>query len=57
MIPDSTLSNWKKKDISKIIGSDSISSNDVTVLKEIAESKKLLLWNEARSADQQIINH
>jgi putative transposase len=41
-IPSSTLSNWKRKDISRIIGCDSLSGNDVLVLKEIAISKKLL---------------
>jgi len=41
-IPRSTLSNWKRKDISRIIGCDSLSGNDVLVLKEIAKSKKLL---------------
>ena len=41
-IPRSTLSNWKRKDISRIIGCDSLSGNDVSVLKEIAKSKKLL---------------
>jgi putative transposase len=41
-IPRSTLSNWKRKDISRIIGCDSLSVNDVSVLKEIAKSKKLL---------------
>ena len=46
-IPESTLSNWKKKDISKIIGCDSISTSDATVLKEIARSKKLLLAAKA----------
>jgi hypothetical protein len=46
-IPNSTLSNWKKKDISKIIGCDSISGNDVLLLKEIAKSKRLLLAAKA----------
>ena len=41
-IPSSTLSNWKRKDISRIIGCDSLSGNDILVLKEIAKSKKLL---------------
>ena len=41
-IPSSSLSNWKRKDISRIIGCDSLSVNDVLVLKEIAKSKKLL---------------
>jgi transposase InsO family protein len=41
-IPRSTLSNWKRKDISRIIGCDSLSGNDVSVLKEIAKCKKLL---------------
>ena len=40
--PRSTLSNWKRKDISRIIVCDSLSGNDVLVLKEIAKSKKLL---------------
>ena len=42
IIPRSTLSNWKRKDISRIIGCDSLSVNDVSVLKEIAKCKKLL---------------
>ena len=46
-IPDSTLSNWKKKDISKIIGCDSVSSSDVAVLRQIAKSKRLLLVAKA----------
>ena len=33
-IPRSTLSNWKRKDISRIIGCDCLSVNDVSVLKE-----------------------
>ena len=33
-IPRSTLSNWKRKDISRVIGCDSLSGNDVLVLKE-----------------------
>jgi len=37
IIPRSTLSNWKRKDISRIIGCDSLSGNDVLVLKEIAK--------------------
>ena len=41
-IPGSTLSNWKRKDISRSIGCDSLSGNDVSVLKEIAKCKKLL---------------
>ena len=41
-IPRSTLSNWKRKDISRIIGCDALSGNDVSVLKEIAKCKKLL---------------
>ena len=41
-IPGSTLSNWKRKDISIIIGCDSLSVNDVSVLEEIAKCKKLL---------------
>ena len=41
-IPRSTLSNWKRKDISRFIGCDSLSGNDVSVLKEIAKCKKLL---------------
>jgi len=41
-IPRSTLSNWKRKDISRIIGCDSLSGNEVSVLKEIAKCKKLL---------------
>ncbi len=41
-IPRSILSNWKRKDISRIIGCVSLSGNDVSVLKEIAKSKKLL---------------
>lgn len=41
-IPRSTLSNWKKKDISRIIGCSSLSDKDVLVLKETAKSKKLL---------------
>ena len=47
LIPSSTKSNWKKTDISKIIGCDSISASDATVLKEIAKSKKLLLAAKA----------
>lgn len=46
-IPGSTLSNWKKKDISKIIGCDSISASDATILKKIAKSKRLLLAAKA----------
>ena len=42
IIHRSTLSNWKRKDISRIIGCDSLSVNDVSVLKEIAKCKKLL---------------
>ena len=41
-IPSSTLSNWKMKDISRIIRCDSLSGNDVSILKEIDKSKKLL---------------
>ena len=41
-IPRSTLSNWKKKDISKIMGCDAITDDEISLLKEIAKSKKLL---------------
>ena len=41
-IPRSTLSIWKRRDISRIIGCESLSGNDVSVLKEIAKSKNLL---------------
>ena len=41
-IPRSTLSNWKRKDISRIIGCDSLSANEISLLKEIAKCKKLL---------------
>ena len=41
-IPRSTLSNWKRKDISRIIGCDSLSGNEISLLKEIAKCKKLL---------------
>jgi len=41
-IPRSTLSNWKRKDISRIIGCDSPSGNEISLLKEIAKCKKLL---------------
>jgi hypothetical protein len=41
-IPTSTLSNWKRKDISGIIGCDSLSGNEISLLKEIAKCKKLL---------------
>ena len=41
-IPRSTLSNWKRKDISGIIGCDSLSGNEISLLKEIAKCKKLL---------------
>ena len=37
-IPSTTLSNWKRRDISRIIGCDSLSGNDVSVLKAIAKS-------------------
>jgi hypothetical protein len=38
-IPRSTLSNWKRRDISGIIGCDSLSGNEDSVLKEIAIRK------------------
>ncbi|MFT7162321.1 MAG: putative transposase [Bacteroidia bacterium] len=41
-IPASTLSNWKRKNVSEIIGCNSLSDNDVSILKEIDKSKKLL---------------
>ena len=41
-IPRSTLANWKKKDTSEIIGCDHVSDNDVSTLKTIAKSRKLL---------------
>ena len=41
-IPRSTLSNWKKKDISNIMGCDSITCDEISLLKEIAKCKKLL---------------
>jgi putative transposase len=41
-IPASTLSNWKRKNVSEIIGCNSLCDNDVSILKEIAKSKKLL---------------
>ena len=41
-IPSSTLSNWKKKDISKIMGCDAITDDEIYLLKEIAKCKKLL---------------
>jgi hypothetical protein len=42
IIPASTLSNWKRKNISEIIGCNSLGDNDVALLKEIAKNKKLL---------------
>ena len=41
-IPRSTLSNWKRKDISRIIGCDAITDDEISLLKEIAKCKKLL---------------
>ena len=41
-IPRSTLSNWKRKDISKIMGCDAITDGEISLLKEIAKCKKLL---------------
>ena len=47
VIPRSTLSNWKKKDISKIMGCDSITDDEISLLKEIAKCKKLLKASKA----------
>jgi hypothetical protein len=47
VIPRSTLSNWKKKDTSAIIGCDHISERDLSTLKAIAKNRKLL--NAAKS--------
>lgn len=41
-IPRSTLSNWKKKDIAGIMGSDHFSESDMSTLKAIAKNKRLL---------------
>lgn len=41
-IPRSTLSNWKKKNISGFIGSDYISDSDLSTLRSIAKNRKLL---------------
>ena len=41
-IPRSTLANWKKKDISNIMGCDPITDDEISLLKEIAKCKKLL---------------
>lgn len=42
VIPRSTLSNWKKKDIAGIMGCSHFSDSDISTLKAIAKSKKLL---------------
>jgi hypothetical protein len=41
-IPRITLSNWKKKDISKVMGWDIITDNEISLLKEIAVLSHLL---------------
>ncbi|MCK5471399.1 MAG: hypothetical protein KAI99_22900, partial [Cyclobacteriaceae bacterium] len=47
VIPRSTLSNWKKKDVSKIMGCDAITDDEISLLKEIAKCKKLLKASKA----------
>lgn len=47
VIPRSTLSNWKKKDIAGIMGSDHFSESDMSTLKAVAKSKKLLIAAKA----------
>ena len=47
IIPKSTRYSWRNRDISEIIGCDSISSSDVTVLKAIERTKKLFIATKA----------
>ncbi|MEM9896289.1 MAG: hypothetical protein AAF789_07955, partial [Bacteroidota bacterium] len=41
-IPRSTLSNWKTKDISQIIGCEKFSNDDFALLEQIAKNRKLM---------------
>ena len=43
VIPYSTLHNWSKNDVAKIIGSDTLVEKDVELLKQLMINKKLLL--------------
>jgi len=60
-IPNSTLSNWKRKNINELIGCNTLYDNDVSVLKEIAKNKKLLRAAKALyflfSVISQLFNH
>jgi len=47
VIPKSTLKNWNKRDIAKIIGCDSLADKDINLLRQIVTSKKLLVAAKA----------
>ncbi|MCH8331199.1 MAG: hypothetical protein IH946_07435, partial [Bacteroidetes bacterium] len=47
VIPQSTLSNWDKRDVANIIGCDSLADKDINLLRQIVTSKKLLVAAKA----------
>ena len=47
VIPESTLSIWKSKDISEIMECDAITGDEFSLLKEIAKCEKLLKVSKA----------
>jgi len=48
VIPKSTLRNWNKRDIAKIIGCDSLADNDINLLR--ANSDQYALRTGTRSS-------
>ena len=47
VIPKSTLKNWKDRDIANIIGCDTLADKDINLLRQIVNSKKLLVAAKA----------
>ncbi len=47
VIPQSTLSNWDKRDVGNIIGCDFLADKDINLLRQIVTSKKLLVAAKA----------
>src|SRR5262245_10582321 len=46
-IPSSTLDNWKKRNMNALWGTDCLLRDDISILKKIGSSKKLLAAGKA----------
>ena len=47
IVPNSTLSNWDKRDVGNIIGCDTLADKDINLLRQIVTSKKFLVAAKA----------